>query len=119
MPLFQCSVHSERLRRASERPAFIRRVSGGFSLGVLRKRYEDPPIPAQANPAETFFAYSHLVMQMRTFASGHRLSVEPDLIGLLDSLDIEELTALADYLSRMRELVVDRARMNDDGALTE
>jgi cytochrome c553 len=46
--------------------------------------------------------YSYLVVQMRKLASWHRLSIEPDLIRFLDSLDSEELTALADYLSRIR-----------------
>jgi cytochrome c oxidase cbb3-type subunit 3 len=63
--------------------------------------------------------YSYLVAQMRKIASWHRLGVEPDLIRFLDSFDTEELTAVADYLSRMSGPVVDRAWMNDDGTVTQ
>lgn len=59
--------------------------------------------------------YSYLVRQMRTIASWHRLNVDADLVRYLDSLDTEEATAVADYLSRMRGPIQDRDRMNSDG----
>ena len=59
--------------------------------------------------------YSYLVRQMRTIASWHRLNVDADLVRYLDSLDTEETTAVADYLSRMRGPVQDHERMNNDG----
>jgi cytochrome c553 len=63
--------------------------------------------------------YAYLALQMRSLASWHRRNVDPDLVRFLDSLDTEELTALADYLSRMRGPTRDRARMNDDGTVNE
>lgn len=59
--------------------------------------------------------YSYLVRQMRTIASWHRLNVDADLVRYLDSLDTEEATAVADYLSRMRGPIQDHERMNSDG----
>lgn len=59
--------------------------------------------------------YSYLVRQMRTIASWHRLNVDADLVRYLDSLDTEEATAVADYLSRMRGPIQDHDRMNSDG----
>ncbi len=61
--------------------------------------------------------YSYLVRQMRSIASWHRLNVDADLVRYLDSLDTEEATAVADYLSRMRGPVKDRERMNSDGTV--
>lgn len=61
--------------------------------------------------------YSYLVRQMRSIASWHRLNMEADLARYLDSLDTEETTAVADYLSRMRGPVQDRDRLNDDGTV--
>ena len=52
---------------------------------------------------------------MRTIASWHRLNVDADLVRYLDSLDTEEATAVADYLSRMRGPIQDHDRMNSDG----
>ncbi|WP_129645713.1 c-type cytochrome [Peristeroidobacter agariperforans] len=59
--------------------------------------------------------YSYLVRQMRTIASWHRLNVDADLVRYLDSLDTDEATAVADYLSRMRGPIQDHDRMNSDG----
>jgi cytochrome c553 len=61
--------------------------------------------------------YSYLVRQMRSISSWHRLNVDADLVRYLDSLDTEEATAVADYLSRMRGPVKDRERMNSDGTV--
>jgi cytochrome c553 len=59
--------------------------------------------------------YSYLVRQMRSIASWHRLNVDADLVRYFDSLDTEEATAVADYLSRMRGPVKDHERLNSDG----
>ena len=61
--------------------------------------------------------YSYLVRQMRSIASWHRLNVDADLVRYLDSLDTEEATSVADYLSRMRGPVKDRDQMNSDGTV--
>jgi cytochrome c553 len=49
--------------------------------------------------------------------SWHRLNVDENLVRFLDSLDTEEATAVADYLSRLRGPVKDRDRMNNDGTV--
>jgi cytochrome c553 len=61
--------------------------------------------------------YSYLVRQMRSIAAWHRLNVDEDLVRYLDSMDTEEASAVADYLSRMRGPVKDRGRMNNDGTV--
>jgi cytochrome c553 len=63
--------------------------------------------------------YSYLVLEMRALAASHRLNVDADLVRFIDSLDTEEMTALADYLSRLRGPVKDRARLRDDGKLRD
>ena len=63
--------------------------------------------------------YSYLVRQLRSIASWHRLNVDADLVRYFDSLDTEEATAVADYLSRMRGPVKDRGRMNSDGTVND
>ena len=59
--------------------------------------------------------YSYLVRETRSLAAGHRLNVDPDLVRFLDSLAADEITALADYMSRLRGPVRDRAKMRDNG----
>ena len=54
---------------------------------------------------------------MRSLAASHRLNVDTDLVRFIDSLDTEEMTAVADYLSRLRTAVRDRAQLRDDGEL--
>ena len=61
--------------------------------------------------------YSYLVRQMRSLSASHRLNVDPDLVRFLDSFETDEITAVADYLSRLRGPVRDRARLNDDGTV--
>lgn len=61
--------------------------------------------------------YSYLIRQMRSISSWHRLNVDADLVRFLDSLDTEEASAVADYLSRMRGPVKARERMNSDGTV--
>lgn len=63
--------------------------------------------------------YSYLLRQTRSMASWHRSNVDADLVRFLDSLDTEEVTAVADYLSRMRGPTRDRTRMNSDGTVNE
>lgn len=63
--------------------------------------------------------YAYLVRQMRSLAASHRLNVDADLIRFIDSLDTEEMTAVADYLSRLRGPVRDRAKLRDDGKLRD
>lgn len=61
--------------------------------------------------------YSYLVRAMRGIGASHRLNVDTDLARFLDSLDTDEMTAVADYLSRLRGPTRDRAKLNDDGTL--
>jgi len=61
--------------------------------------------------------YSYLVQQTRALAASHRSNVDADLVRFIDSLDTEEITAVADYLSRLRGPVRDRAKLRDDGKL--
>ena len=63
--------------------------------------------------------YSYLVRQMRALAASHRLNIDADLVRFIDSLDTEEMTAVADYLSRLRGPVKDRAKLRDDGKLRD
>jgi cytochrome c oxidase cbb3-type subunit 3 len=63
--------------------------------------------------------YSYLVREMRALAASHRLNVDNDLVRFIDSLDTEEMTAVADYLSRLRSPVRDRAKLRDDGKLRD
>jgi cytochrome c553 len=63
--------------------------------------------------------YSYLVRQMRAIAASHRLNMDQDLVRFIDSLDSEEMTAVADYLSRLRGPVRDRAKLRDDGELRQ
>ena len=59
--------------------------------------------------------YSYLLRQSQGLASWHRHNVDADLVRYLDSLKPDELTAVADYLSRMRGPVRDRSRLDQDG----
>lgn len=61
--------------------------------------------------------YAYLVRQMRSIATWHRLNVDANLVRYLDSLDTEEATAVADYLSRMRGPIKDHDKMNSDGTV--
>jgi cytochrome c553 len=61
--------------------------------------------------------YSYLLRQMRSLASWHRHNVDEDLVRFLASLEPEEATAVADYLSRLRGPTRDRARLREDGSV--
>lgn len=63
--------------------------------------------------------YSYLVRQMRSLAASHRLNVDPDLVRFLDSFETDEITAVADYLSRLRGPTRDRSRLNDNGTVRD
>jgi cytochrome c553 len=63
--------------------------------------------------------YAYLLRQMRSLAAGHRVNVETDLVLFLDNLETDELTSLADYLSRLRGPTRDRLRMRDDGSVSD
>jgi cytochrome c553 len=61
--------------------------------------------------------YTHLLNQMRKMARWHTRNVDEHLVRFLDSLDEDEMTGLADYLSRQYGPTKDRSRMRDDGAV--
>jgi cytochrome c553 len=63
--------------------------------------------------------YSYIVREMRSLAASHRLNIDANLVRFIDSLDTDEMTAVADYLSRLRGPVRDRAQLRDDGALRD
>ena len=45
--------------------------------------------------------YSYLLMQSRRLAVGHRYSVPVEVISVLEALPFEQMTAIADYASRL------------------
>lgn len=61
--------------------------------------------------------YSYLLGEMRGLAAGHRLNADPELVRFLDSLETDDMTGIADYLSRLTGPVRDRAHLRDDGTL--
>jgi len=63
--------------------------------------------------------YAYLLAQMRGLSAGHRVNVDPELVRFIDSLDSDEMSGIADYLSRMHGAVRDRAKLKDDGSLSE
>jgi cytochrome c553 len=63
--------------------------------------------------------YLYLLKEMQSMAVGHRVNLEPDLMRFLDGLAADELAGIADYMSRLRGPVVDRARLRDDGSLSD
>jgi cytochrome c553 len=63
--------------------------------------------------------YSYLLHQMRELAAGHRFNVESDLVLFLDSLEADEMKGLAGYTARMRGPTRDRAKLRDDGSVSD
>jgi cytochrome c553 len=61
--------------------------------------------------------YAYLLQQMRGIAAWHRHSVDEELARFLDSLESDELTSIADYLSRLRGPPRDRTKMREDGTV--
>jgi cytochrome c553 len=53
--------------------------------------------------------YRYLLKEMRNLAAGHRFNVDDDLARFLRSLKADEMQGIADYLSRMRGPLRDRA----------
>lgn len=45
--------------------------------------------------------YSYLMMQMRELSMGHRYSVNPEILDMLQNLSYDQLTAIADYASHL------------------
>jgi cytochrome c553 len=54
-----------------------------------------------ATPALQHQHYSYLLMQSRRLAVGHRYSVPVEVVQVLGELPFDQMTAIADYLSRM------------------
>lgn len=48
-----------------------------------------------------FTPHSYLMLQLRGFATGHRLSVEPPVLEFIAGLSLAELEGVADHLSRL------------------
>jgi cytochrome c553 len=63
--------------------------------------------------------YGYLLKEMRNLGAGHRFNVESDLNRFLQSLEQDEMEGLADFMSRMHGPVRDRARLNDDGTVSD
>jgi cytochrome c553 len=61
--------------------------------------------------------YRYLLREMEAMAAGHRV-LDPELMRFLGSLTGDELVGIADYVSRLRGPIVDRARLRDDGSLS-
>jgi len=58
-------------------------------------------ISANIAPAVRGQHYSYLLMQARRLAEGHRYSVDFSVIALLELLSVDQLTAVADFMSRL------------------
>jgi cytochrome c553 len=54
-----------------------------------------------ATPSLQHQHYSYLLMQSRRLAVGHRYSVPVEVIEVLEKLSFEQMTAIADYASRL------------------
>ena len=63
--------------------------------------------------------YTYLLNEMRRMGRWHTRNVDEDLLRFLDSLDKDEMSGLADYLSRQHGPTKDRSRMRDDGAVVD
>ena len=59
--------------------------------------------------------YVYLLNETRTMGRWHARNIDADLVRFLESLDEDEMTGLADYLSRQHGPTRDRTRMRDDG----
>jgi cytochrome c553 len=63
--------------------------------------------------------YAYLLKETKALAAGHRFNTEPELARFLNSLEMDEMQGLADYVSRMQGPIRDRARLNDDGTVSD
>jgi cytochrome c553 len=52
-------------------------------------------------PALRGLDYAYLLSEMRGLAVGHRYSVDVDVIEMLEALSLDQLSAVADYMSRL------------------
>ena len=58
----------------------------------------DEPIPSLAGQH-----YSYIMVQLKSFAEGHRGQVEPPVIDFTAGLSMDQRQAIADYLSRLQK----------------
>jgi cytochrome c553 len=63
--------------------------------------------------------YRYLTKEMGNLAAGHRFDVDEDMARMFRNLKADEVRGLADYLSRMQGPVRDRARMKNDGTVSD
>jgi len=63
--------------------------------------------------------YAYLDAQMHKLAQGYRHNVDEDLIRFLGGFDDREMSATADYLSRLPGARKDRKRMRDEGVVVD
>lgn len=56
---------------------------------------------AHATPALRRQHYSYLLMQMRDLSADHRYSVDVEIVDMLQQLPYDQLSAIADYASRL------------------
>jgi cytochrome c553 len=65
-----------------------------------------------------FIERDRIATQMH-LAAGHRFDVDEDLARFLRSMKADEMQGLADYLSRLQGPVRDRARLKNDGTVSD
>jgi cytochrome c553 len=63
--------------------------------------------------------YAYLNAQMRKLAAGYRHNVDEDLVRFLGGFDPRDMSATADYLSRLAGSRTDRRKMRDDGVVVD
>ncbi len=63
--------------------------------------------------------YAYLLHEMRALAAGRRCNVDADLRRFLDGVAPQVLAEIADYLTRLHGPVRDRARLQNDGSLSD
>jgi cytochrome c553 len=92
------------------RPSTVE-IGDGKQLVIGKRVYESVCAECHGTEAEgdvTFGVpalqrqhYSYLLSQARSLAVGHRYSVDISVIELLEALSFDQLTAVADYISRL------------------
>ena len=63
--------------------------------------------------------YAYLNAQMRKLAQGYRHNLDEDFMRFLGGLEERDMSATADYLSRMTGPRTDRKEMRDDGVVVD
>lgn len=86
-------------------------MGDGTKLALGKRRYQElcafchgsqgEGNEAHATPALRRQHYSYLMMQTRELSMQHRYAVNPEIIDLLQRLSYDDLTAIADYTSRL------------------